>query len=95
MKFGAKSGVGVGLTGSCYALPTKGYNLEVLLPPAIKVGIMNMLETARSHPNKWFLVTKIGCGLVGYSVDEIARLWAGLSIPPNVILPREFSVTQK
>lgn len=90
LKFGAKQGTGSGRTGQCYALPTKGYLLEVFPLSAIRSGIMDLIAHARKNVQTWFIVTKIGCGLAGYEVGEIAGLWKGLIPPPNMIIPVEF-----
>ena len=89
-RFGAKQGVGVGITGQCYALPTKGFMIETLPLPAIRVGIENMIDCSRTQMSKCFLVTKIGCGLAGYSVSQIGELFIGIDLPVNVIIPVEF-----
>lgn len=89
-KFGARNGQGTGLMGQSYGIATKGHRLEVLSPAAIEIQIARFLRFALAHPDLKFLVTKIGCGLAGYSTKEIAKLFAGKLIPPNVVLPAEF-----
>jgi hypothetical protein len=89
-KFGARNGQGVGLMGQSYGIATKGHRLEVLSLPKIKVQIDKFLRFAALNPQFQFLVTKIGCGLAGYSVNEIACLFKGSAIPSNVVLPQEF-----
>ncbi len=37
-----------------------------------------------------FLVTPIGCGIAGFSPEEIAPLFAGVVALPNVWLPHDF-----
>ena len=37
-----------------------------------------------------FLVTKIGCGIAGFRIDEIAPLFAGAVNVENIHLPQEF-----
>lgn len=87
-------GQGEGLQGNSYAIPTKGklspltkrfprLPLEVI---AAHVAVFKMF--ARSRPDLTFNVTKIGCGLAGYTYREIAPMFE-LS-PENVNLPEEF-----
>lgn len=87
-QFGAKRGVGEGITGYCYALPTKDENIQVLPLREIDCYVVEFLNYAASHPYLTFLVTKIGCGLAGYSVDEIAPMFR--NAPKNIVLPVEF-----
>lgn len=90
MKFGAKIGVGIGMTGQCYAIPTKGRRIETLSLAQIGIYVAIFLRVAAANPDREFLVTKIGCGLAGYSTAEIAPLFLRHSIPPNVSLPESF-----
>lgn len=78
-QFGAVWGVGAGLTGQCYAIPTMG-GIE-----QIKLYVAQFLEVAEMLPHKSFLLTKIGCGIAGYSENEIAPLFK--NAPENVIKP--------
>jgi hypothetical protein len=88
VKFGAEYGIGVGPTGQCYAIPTKGFKLEVLPLEVIQgyVGIFN--RWAKANPHQEFLLTPIGTGLAGYSPEQIAPMFK--DSPSNVILPPEF-----
>lgn len=83
--FGARTGVGVGRTGDAYAIPTKGYRLEVLPIWIIKQHVDNFLEYARNNENLEFYVTRVGCGLAGYKDDEIGPMFG--SAPTNCKLP--------
>jgi len=89
-KFGAVWGKGVGLYGQSYALPTKDHQIITLSLSDIEYQIDLFLDTAKVFPQLDFLVTKIGCGLAGYSVEDIAALFKGKEIPSNVILPESF-----
>lgn len=87
---GAKYGVGEGLTGQCYALPTKGHNMEVLSLAEIRGHVTTFLKCAAEHPELTFLVTAVGTGLAGYSFEAIAPLFLEQQVPENVRLPRKF-----
>ena len=89
-KFGAKYGDAEGLTGQCYALPTVGYNLSRMSLPRVREHIRRFIVFATDNPSLTFLVTKVGCGLAGFSVEEIASEFRNYHIPKNVILPPEF-----
>jgi len=93
-KFGAKWGQGVGLQGKSYAIPTM---LDVPTPTCrralplryIKFYVNEFLDVAKTYPLKDFLVTKIGCGIAGYAIKDIAPMF--ISCPSNVIVPQEFA----
>lgn len=83
--FGAEYGVGVGLRGNTYAIPTKDKNIETLPIEDVKYYIAQFIEFARAHPEYLFLVVKIGCGLADFKEKDIAPLFA--DSPSNVTLP--------
>ena len=89
-KFGAIMGVGYGLQGQSFAIPTKDTFIRTLPLDKIEFYIYSFLTEAMEYPDTEFLVTKIGCGLAGYSEDEIANLFKGKFIPENVTLPESF-----
>ncbi|MGX9960602.1 A1S_2505 family phage non-structural protein [Xanthomonas euvesicatoria] len=85
---GAKNGIGEGPTGNAYALPTK-LTPRISLPleeVAEHVGLF--LTYARARPETTFRVTAVGCGLAGFTVSDIAPLFA--EAPDNCVLPSEF-----
>lgn len=86
--FGAKWGVGRGLSGQSYAIPTSRVPLD-----KIKVYVDEFLQFASDHQDLLFYVTKIGCGNAGYTVDDIAPLFANACKLDNVCLPAEFGAT--
>ena len=84
-KYGARWGWGEGLQGNSYAIPTKNGKLQSLDLDTIAGHVELFLATAASRPNLEFFVTKIGCGLAGYSEDDIAPMFK--NAPPNCELP--------
>ena len=83
--FGAEWGVGEGLTGQCYALPTMEGGVDY-----IAGKVQNFLACAKAHPEMKFYVTKIACGIAGFTVEEIGPLFKDAMQMENVILPQEF-----
>lgn len=83
--FGACLGVGEGRTGNAYALPTKDHWLCPLALPKISNHVQTFLRYAREHPELDFQVTRVGCGLAGYTDEEIGPMFTGA--PYNCALP--------
>ena len=85
MKFGAEWGIGVGLSGQTYAIPTMQGDVETIKP-----YVNQFIEFAKNNPNMKFLVTRIGCGIAGFKDEEIAPLFKKAVAVRNIYLPREF-----
>lgn len=81
-KFGAVMGQGVGLQGQSYAIPTMQGGVETIRP-----YVDEFIEFARQHPELTFLVTRIGCGIAGFTDEEIAPLFAAAHEVENIVLP--------
>lgn len=84
-KYGAELGVGEGLTGMSYAIPTKDHNIETLPLSEIQKHVETFLLFAWERTDLKFFVTRIGCGLAGYTDEQIGPLFA--DAPPNCELP--------
>ena len=84
-RFGAVYGQGCGLQGRSYAIPTMSGSLQ-----EIAHEIEEFIRFADQHPELTFLVTRIGCGIAGYSDADIAPFFANAYSLPNVYLPAEF-----
>lgn len=83
--FGAIWGQGVGMQGKCYAIPTMHGGVDVIRP-----YVDEFVAYASAHPEYVFLVTRIGCGIAGFSIHQIAPLFARALDLENVILPKDF-----
>lgn len=83
--FGAEWGVGVGPTGQCYAIPTMHGGIK-----KIKPYVDEFIQYAKEHPNNRFLLTRIGCGIAGFTDEEIAPLFDDATSLPNVTFPEEW-----
>ncbi|MDR1847642.1 MAG: hypothetical protein LBR17_05945 [Bacteroidales bacterium] len=86
-KWGAIQGQGEGLQGQTYAIPTMFKTVEDIQP-----YVERFIEFAEKNPDKRFLVTKIGCGIAGFKVEEIANLFVDVIDKniKNIYLPKEF-----
>ena len=80
-KYGAVWGIGEGLQGMSYAIPTME-GLENLAP-----AVQRFTSFARQHKELKFFVTAIGCGIAGYQAEEIAPMFLNAAYLPNVYLP--------
>jgi hypothetical protein len=87
--FGAVTSVGEGLTGQCYALPTKDKNIETLPFYEIYKSVEVLLKVVKNS-DKFFIITAVGCGLAGYSANDIAPMFEPFVHLPNVSLPQSF-----
>ena len=81
-KFGAIMGQGVGLQGRSYAIPTMQGGVETIKP-----YVDDFILFAGEHPHLTFLVTRIGCGIAGFTDEDIAPLFEVAHGTDNVILP--------
>lgn len=81
-KFGAVMGQGVGLQGRSYAIPTMQGGVETIKP-----YVDEFVDFARKHSELTFLVTRIGCGIAGFSDWQISPLFEPAHDLDNVILP--------
>jgi len=84
-KFGAVWGQGVGLQGQSYAIPTMHGGVDVIKP-----YVDEFIAFAREHRELKFLVTPIGCGIAGFTIGQIAPLFAAAIDDENIILPEDF-----
>jgi len=88
--FGAKYGIGEGLSGQTYAIPTKDVNMKVRSIEDIQESIKKFFIFVERNSHIRFLVTKIGCGYAGYTPEDIAPLFKDAIDLKNVYLPIEF-----
>ena len=87
-KFGAVWGQPEGIQGQSYAIPVdfgKGN-----ITPDIQPYIDRFIAYAKAHPENHFLVTRIGCGIAGFTEKEMAVHFRDALTMRNVSLPRSF-----
>ena len=81
-KFGAIMGQGVGLQGQSYGIPTMQGGVETIRP-----YVDEFIAFAKEHPELTFLVTRIGCGIAGFTDAEISPLFVAAHDIENIVLP--------
>lgn len=83
--FRAEWGVGVGRTGQCYAIPTMHGGVDEIRP-----YVDDFIKYAEENPDLVFLVTRIGCGIAGFTDEQMAPLFAKAKDLPNVALAEQW-----
>lgn len=83
--FGAVLGQGVGMQGQSYAIPTMQGGVDTIRP-----YVLQFIDYAAKHPQQTFLVTPIGCGIAGFTPEEIAPLFRLAVDVKNIHLPESF-----
>lgn len=91
-KFGATPGLGFGFSAQTFAIPTKDWEVKVLPLDVIEFYVKRFITfTNGYYHNKWdFMVTKIGCGLAGFTPEQIAPFFKDCRDQKNIWLPQEF-----
>lgn len=84
-RFGAIWGQGTGLQGKSYGIPTMHGGVDVIAP-----YVDDFIAFAREHRELKFLVTEIGCGIAGFTVEEMAPLFKDAMDEENIYLPQRF-----
>jgi hypothetical protein len=76
-KKGARMGKGMGLQGLSYALPTKGLNITFMPLERVAEYVQMFKKFALQRSDLEFQVTQVGCGLAGFTKEQIAPLFKG------------------
>lgn len=88
LQHGAVYGEGEGRTGDAYAIPTLDGRLNKLQLHRIHRAVHDFIDYAKAHPELDFFVTRIGCGLAGFTDSEIAPMFK--DVPSNCTLAIEW-----
>lgn len=56
----------------------------------IRPYVDEFIAYAQQHPEHRFLVTRIGCGIAGFTPEDIAPLFAAGTSVSNIALPEDF-----
>ena len=91
-KFGAIVGQGEGLQGQSYAFPTLDEYMQKVTSEELVSAFENLCECAVQHKDKTFYLTKVGCGIDGFTEEEIIEAINKVELPNNVIIPESFNV---
>lgn len=86
--FGAEYGVGEGLTGKAYAFPTLDDGLHKRSFSELEKSRNELYRCCLAHPEKQFLLTKVGTGLAGLSETFMRSMFD--NPPANLILPEDW-----
>lgn len=89
-RFGARLYQGFGLSGRSFAIPTKDWEIEQLNLYYIAMYIYRFVEAAKRWHTHKFMVTQVGCGLAGYTPEQIAPYFKDCIDMENVYLPQSF-----
>lgn len=82
-KFGAVMGCGAGFRGQSYAIPTMQGGVDTIRP-----YVDEFVAFAASHPEYFFYVTRVGCGIAGFKDKEISPLFSEAKELENICLPK-------
>lgn len=75
-RFRARLGVGRGPTGFSYALPTKEHPYKSLPLKDVVANIFSFMAYATANPEPLYVVSRVGCGLAGFTDEQIAPHFA-------------------
>lgn len=87
-EFGAEWEISEGLTGQCYAFPTLEREMTRRGMKALERSRDRLYAACKALPDKEFLLSKVGCGIAGYTESEIKPLFA--TPPENLTLPEDW-----
>lgn len=89
--FGAILNQGFGMSGNSFAIPTKDWEIRTLPLDVIEFYVDRFGAFTNRYIGKWkFMVTKIGCGLAGHTVEQIAPMFKKYRDQKNIWLPQDF-----
>lgn len=77
-----------GRQGASYGIPTKATPWRGLQLHKVEMHVRDFMAHADSRPGDTFSLTPIGCGLAGFTPEQIAPMFR--DAPSNVVLPPEF-----
>ena len=81
---GAIMGQGIGLFGESYALPTKDERIQSLTLQAVQYHVDAFIGFAMRHPDMVFQVTRVGCGLAGFTDDQVLQTFLRVLSTRNI-----------
>ena len=81
-------GVGYGRQGTSFAIPTKDERIKTLSFARVQFYVQAFINHAASNLDDEFQVTRIGCGLAGFTDAQIAPLF--ITAPTNCHFDEEW-----
>lgn len=91
-KFGAIMGQAEGPQGQSYAIPTLDCNMAKVAEEQLQASLEKFAKYAADNGDKKFYLTKIGCGIAGFSEEEMVTIINRIDLPGNVVIPEAFNV---
>lgn len=88
--FGAVWGQAGGMQGQSYGIITLDENMQKVPLEYIGKQLQVLNHQANAMPDKEFLLTLIGCGIAGFSIEEIKSECIKIKWNDNVVVPEEF-----
>lgn len=88
--FGAEWGLAEGLSGQTYAIPTCDIMIDKVDIEVLSQSIDRFIGHACGTADTIYLVTPIGCGIAGFTPEEIAPLFLLAKQVENIHLPESF-----
>ena len=92
--FGAIMGQAEGLQGQSYGIVTLDKDMQKVSLDYIKEQLVKLNDFAKKNDDKIFLLTLIGCGIAGFSIEEIKSVVTEIEWARNIDIPEEFRVIQ-
>lgn len=86
MFFGARLGIGEGITGQSYALPSKITPSHYMSWVQFEKHIQIFLKTAQERPDLLFWLSKVGTGSAKFKEEAVAAAFAGGSLDHPTLL---------
>ena len=74
-KLDAKFHLGYGRSGSCFAVPTKDHKIRTLPLGSVRAYIQDFIIYAEADWTNLYKVTQLGCGLAGFTAEQIAPMF--------------------
>ena len=84
-------------------MPTLDKDMRCVAPEALCASFQSLLRFALDHPMLTFYLTEVGCGIAGWSAEEVSDLlWEAVrelseeayelrAMPANLLIPKRFS----
>ena len=88
--FGAIMGQAGGMQGQSYGIITLDKNMQKVPLDYIGRQLKVLNLQAKAMPDKEFLLTLIGCGIAGFTIEEIKSECVKIEWNDNVVIPDEF-----